>query len=127
MSSLQAAACAIEQTDEMSKSRSAALNSSIVQTLKRRIIAWEYPPEYRLVEERLCEEFGVSRSPVREALRVLATNGFVKKLPNRGYAVRQSVGELVGAEAARRAGGEQQPDDVAQRALKTRFLLRMRS
>ena len=61
----------------------------IVQTLKRRIIAWEYAPEHRFTEEALCKEFGVSRSPVREALRVLATNGFVKKMPNRGYAVRQ--------------------------------------
>jgi DNA-binding GntR family transcriptional regulator len=61
----------------------------IVQTLKRRIIGWEYPPEHRFTEEALCKEFGVSRSPVREALRVLATNGFVKKMPNRGYAVRQ--------------------------------------
>jgi DNA-binding GntR family transcriptional regulator len=66
-----------------------ALSASITQTLKRRIATWEYPPNHRLVEERLCEEFGVSRSPVREALRILGSNGFVKKLPNRGYVVRQ--------------------------------------
>jgi DNA-binding GntR family transcriptional regulator len=65
------------------------LSSSIVATLKERIIAWQYPPEHRLTEEGLCREFGVSRSPVREALRVLATNGFVRRMANRGYAVRQ--------------------------------------
>jgi DNA-binding GntR family transcriptional regulator len=65
------------------------LTASIVATLKERIIAWEYPPEHRLTEEALCAEFGVSRSPVREALRALVTNGFVAKLANRGYAVRQ--------------------------------------
>lgn len=65
------------------------LPASIVATLKERIIAWEYPPEYRLTEDALCREFGVSRSPVREALRALVTNGFVTKLANRGYAVRQ--------------------------------------
>jgi DNA-binding GntR family transcriptional regulator len=61
----------------------------IIQTLKRRIIGWEYPPDHRFTEEALCQEFGVSRSPIREALRVLATNGFVKQMSNRGYAVRQ--------------------------------------
>jgi DNA-binding GntR family transcriptional regulator len=65
------------------------LTASLVATLKERIIAWEYPPEHRLTEEALCAEFGVSRSPVREALRALVTGGFVAKLANRGYAVRQ--------------------------------------
>lgn len=68
---------------------SATLAASVVATLKERIVAWQYPPEHRLTEEALCAEFGVSRSPVREALRVLATNGFVRRMANRGYAVRQ--------------------------------------
>jgi DNA-binding GntR family transcriptional regulator len=68
---------------------SSTLSASIVATLKERIIAWQYPPEHRLTEEALCREFNVSRSPVREALRVLATNGFVRRMANRGYAVRQ--------------------------------------
>ena len=67
----------------------AGLSASVVATLKERIVNWHYPPEYRLTEEELCREFGVSRSPVREALRVLATNGFVRHMPNRGYAVKQ--------------------------------------
>ena len=71
------------------------LSSSIVATLKEQIIQWHYPPEHRLTEAELCEKFGVSRSPVREALRVLASDGFVKKLPNRGYVVRQyNIGEI---------------------------------
>ena len=65
------------------------LSASIVSTLKERIIRWQYPPEHRLTEAELCMKFGVSRSPVREALRILATDGFVKKMPNRGYAVKQ--------------------------------------
>lgn len=65
------------------------LSASIVSTLKERIVGWNYPPEHRLTELGLCREFGVSRSPVREALRALVTNGFVRKLANRGYAVRQ--------------------------------------
>lgn len=65
------------------------LSASIVATLKERIVGWNYPPEHRLTELGLCREFGVSRSPVREALRALVANGFVRKLANRGYAVRQ--------------------------------------
>ncbi len=65
------------------------LSASIVGTLKERIVGWRYPPEHRLTEESLCREFGVSRSPVREALRALVANGFIKKMQNRGYAVRQ--------------------------------------
>src|SRR5262249_22464689 len=84
--------------------RKAALGSSLVQRLKKRIVSWEYPPDHRLVEERLCQEFGVSRSPVREALRVLKANGFFKKLPNGGYAVRQlhvaDIEELYGLRLA---------------------------
>jgi DNA-binding GntR family transcriptional regulator len=73
----------------MATRTSSTLSASIVATLKERIITWRYPPEHRLTEEALCREFRVSRSPVREALRVLATNGFVRRMANRGYAVRQ--------------------------------------
>jgi len=73
----------------MASSDPSTLSSSIVATLKGRIIAWQYPPEHRLTEDGLCREFGVSRSPVREALRVLATNGLIRRMDNRGYAVRQ--------------------------------------
>lgn len=71
------------------------LSLSIVAALKDQIIHWHYPPEHRLTEAELCKEYGVSRSPVREALRMLASDGFVKKLPNRAYVVRQyNLGEI---------------------------------
>ena len=69
--------------------KSLTFSASLIATLKERIITWKYPPEHRLTEDALCREFGVSRSPVREALRVLATNGFVRRTANRGYAIRQ--------------------------------------
>lgn len=77
------------RNDRIVEGEPSNLSSSIVATLKEQIIHWHYPPEHRLTEAELCKTFNVSRSPVREALRVLATDGFVKKLPNRGYVVRQ--------------------------------------
>jgi len=69
--------------------KSFSISAPLIATLKERIITWRYPPEHRLTEDGLCREFGVSRSPVREALRVLAATGFVRRTDNRGYVVRQ--------------------------------------
>lgn len=73
----------------MKERKHSSRSTSIILTLKSRIIGWKYPLEYRLTEEDLCKEFGVSRSPVREALRELATHGFLKHLPRHGYVVKQ--------------------------------------
>lgn len=61
----------------------------IVEAVRERVYKWEYPPNHPLGEELLSQEFGVSRSPVREALRCLETEGVVRHVPNRGYFVRQ--------------------------------------
>jgi len=66
-----------------------ALSSEVFATLKDRIIHWDYSPAHRLTEEELCDEFGVSRSPIREALHMLVESGLVTKVSHRGYAVRQ--------------------------------------
>ena len=79
----------VVKVDRMGGGQFSNLSASIVATLKERIIHWQYPPEHRLTEAELCQKFGVSRSPVREALRTLVTDGFVKKMSNRGYAVKQ--------------------------------------
>ena len=79
----------VDTVEQMGGKQFSNLSASIVATLKERIIHWQYPPEHRLTEAELCQKFGVSRSPVREALRTLATDGFLKKMPNRGYAVKQ--------------------------------------
>ena len=44
-------------------------------------------PGTRVPEKQLCEQFGISRTPLREALKVLASEGFVELLPNRGARV----------------------------------------
>ncbi|WP_302139397.1 GntR family transcriptional regulator [Halomonas alkalicola] len=49
----------------------------------------------RIPERELCERFGVSRTPLREALKVLASEGAVELLPNRGARVRQLTLKMV--------------------------------
>lgn len=73
----------------MRKQHSPNLSTDVFSVLKERIIRWEYAPGYRFTEEGLCKEFGVSRSPVREALRMLVENNLVDKAPHKGYSVKQ--------------------------------------
>lgn len=63
--------------------------TELYDTLKARILRWEYPPGHRFTEETLCKEFGVSRSPVRETMRMLEEQGLVDRVPYRGCTVKQ--------------------------------------
>ena len=65
------------------------LGKEILRSLRERILNWHYPPGRHLGEEMLCAEFSASRVPVREALRVLAEQGLVDKVPNQGCYVKQ--------------------------------------
>lgn len=65
------------------------LSAEIYTVIKNRITHWEYLPDARLTEIGLSEEFGVSRSPIREALKMLEEKGLVIKVPRNGYTVRQ--------------------------------------
>jgi DNA-binding GntR family transcriptional regulator len=64
------------------------LSQSVYTQLSERILRWDYLPGHRFTEEGLCDEFKVSRSPVREALYMLAEGGLIEKKPNLGYSVR---------------------------------------
>ena len=59
----------------------------IIQDLEDKIISGILEPGERIVEETLCKEFGVSRSPVREALRTLESQGYVTREPRKGVTV----------------------------------------
>lgn len=64
-------------------------NSSLYDELKKRIVLLDYEPGQVLREKELIEEFGVSRTPVREALIRLETDGLVRILPNLGTIVSE--------------------------------------
>jgi len=60
----------------------------IALALEEAIVSGEIPPGSVLRQEHLSEQFNVSRTPVREALRRLAALGLVTFEPNRGVRVR---------------------------------------
>jgi DNA-binding GntR family transcriptional regulator len=63
------------------------LRDKVVAELRRRIIDGEYAPGDRLTEDRLADTFGVSRNPVREAIRMLEAEGYLVATPRRGATV----------------------------------------
>lgn len=64
--------------------RGARLHGDVVARLRHMLVEGEIPPGARVPERELCAAFGISRTPLREALKVLAAEGQVVLLPNRG-------------------------------------------
>jgi len=72
-----------------------SLPEQIAARLSERITAGTYAPGRRVMEQEVSAEFGVSRGPVREALRLLEKDGLVTILPRRGAQVtRLSIAEV---------------------------------
>jgi Transcriptional regulators len=65
-----------------------ALVDAIAALIRTKIMSGEYPIGAQLRQAELAAEFGVSRTPVREALRQLQTGGLIDVVPNRGAVVR---------------------------------------
>jgi DNA-binding GntR family transcriptional regulator len=65
-----------------------SLVDRLAATIQSRVLSGEIPTGMRLRQETLASEFGVSRTPVREALRKLESSGLVLVEPNRGAVVR---------------------------------------
>jgi DNA-binding GntR family transcriptional regulator len=63
------------------------LHDELVTLLRNLIIEGELRPGSRIAETRLCARFGVSRMPLRKALKVLSAEGLVWFLPNKGASV----------------------------------------
>ena len=65
------------------------LHDELLDRLRDLIIDGDLAPGTKVPEKALCEQFGVSRTPLREALKVLASEGLVTLTPNRGAMVSE--------------------------------------
>lgn len=71
------------------------LSSHAYEQLRAAILRGEFHAGEALFEVRLAEQLGMSRTPVREALQVLARDGFLESTPSRGYSVpRWSIDDV---------------------------------
>ena len=66
-----------------------ALYEEVAELLRQRIYAHELAPGTWVDEQALAESFGISRTPMREALKVLAAEGLVRLEPRRGCYVAE--------------------------------------
>ena len=99
----------------------APLRQQVVERLRQEILDDVLHPGQRLLENNLCENYGVSRTVVREALRQLESEHLITMLPNRGpivtvltennirdlYEMRGTMEGLAGQLFAERASAEQ--------------------
>ncbi len=71
------------------------LHMELVDCLRDMIVEGTLPPGSKIPERDLCERFGVSRTPMREALKVLAVEGLILLSPNRGaWVSKLTIGDL---------------------------------
>jgi len=71
------------------------LHQTVVDHLRTLIVEAVLPPGMRLNERELCETLGISRTPLREAIKVLAAERLVDISPNRGATVARMTEEDV--------------------------------
>ena len=62
----------------------AALHEQVAHRLRQMLVENRVAPGAKLNERELCEELNVSCTPLREAIKMLAAEGLVELLPNRG-------------------------------------------
>jgi DNA-binding GntR family transcriptional regulator len=63
------------------------LHDEVADRLRQLILEGDLEPKSRVNELELSERFGISRTPLREAIKILATEGLLELLPNRGARV----------------------------------------
>jgi DNA-binding GntR family transcriptional regulator len=75
------------------------LHDHVVERLRALILDGDLPPRSRINELDLATRFGISRTPLREAIKILATDGLLELLPNRGARVAhlsaQETGDML--------------------------------
>ncbi|MBB3211113.1 DNA-binding GntR family transcriptional regulator [Herbaspirillum sp. Sphag1AN] len=87
MEAKQEAAQEISAPSGLTKLTRQHLHDSVVEHLRHLIVEAILPAGTKLNERELCETLGISRTPLREALKVLAAEGLIELAPNRGASV----------------------------------------
>ena len=72
---------------EQRKASNTTTSEIVLESLREQIINGTLQPQEKLVEAEIAQKFGLSRGPVREALRQLAVEGLVDYCPNKGCTV----------------------------------------
>lgn len=67
--------------------KSSSLVDLAAEAIRKQILSGALGPGDRLIEERLTEELGISRPPLREALRILSQEGLIETRPRQGSIV----------------------------------------
>ncbi len=94
----------------------------VLEEIKRRILTGRLTPGQALVETDLAAQFGVSKTPVREALKTLAGTGLVVMSQYKGVTVRM-VGRGHGARGLRRPAAPGARGPQARRAPRASWML----
>ena len=89
------------------------LHQEVAVRLRQRIVEGQLAPGAKLNERELAELLNVSRTPLREALKMLAAEGLVELLPNRGAVVAQMSAQDVADTFEVIAGLEGQSGELA--------------
>ncbi|MEI7784651.1 MAG: GntR family transcriptional regulator [Betaproteobacteria bacterium] len=80
----------------MSQAKPDPIPYFLMKQIRQGVICGRYPPASPLREQQLEMEYGTSRGPLREALRLLQLRGLVTHEPRRGFRVREYSGALIG-------------------------------
>lgn len=65
------------------------LKDHVYDYISKKINDGTLKPNERINENRICDDLGISRTPVREALMQLASEGYLEKSPRRGFIVKE--------------------------------------
>jgi DNA-binding GntR family transcriptional regulator len=101
---------------QFSATNDTSLRNKVYKYIKAQILTGEYSPGDTLIESKLAEELGVSRTPIREAIRLLELEGLLEATAKKGatvlgishkdvediYAIRQLIEGLAARWAAER-------------------------
>lgn len=72
---------------ETTETENSPVSAGLLARLQEDILTGQLRPGQKIVEKQLCDRYGVSRTPLREALRHLELDGLVEYILNRGYFV----------------------------------------